>query len=291
MVSRNQHLVDLALDRALEVRTQTGADDKSPVDVFDLCNKLHVKVKFLDVSMEGLYLRGTDGGAEIWVSSLRPLPRRVFTCAHELGHHVFGHGFSVDEMVERAADEAESFDPEEFLVDTFAGFLLMPTIGLRRAFAIRGWEHQNVSPEQLFTIACSFGVGYETLVSHMTYSLRMYTQPRRKLLLKDSPKTIRRKLLGVDASDPLVIVDDHWLLPTVDLEVGTRLLLPGSAQVTSNHLLFERTTGVGNLYRAMKPGISRITRDDSDWAAFARISRFQFAGLSRYRHLEDDDDE
>jgi Zn-dependent peptidase ImmA (M78 family) len=290
MGTRYQHLIDLALDRSLDVRMSAGADVKSPICVFDLCDALSVRLKFVDLNMEGLYVRGRDGTAEILVSSLRPLPRRVFTCGHELGHHVFGHGFSVDQMVERM-EETANFDPNEFLVDTFAGFLLMPTIGIRRAFAVRGWRHQTASPEQLFTVACSFGVGYETLIAHMTFSLRMYSQAQRKLLLKDGPKSIRRRILGAESSDPLVIVDDHWQLPTIDLEVGTRVLLPRNTAVAGNHLASERQTPSGNLYRAERPGITRVTNEKSEWAAFVRVSRYQFAGLSRYRHLEEEEDE
>lgn len=290
MGSRYQHLIDAALDKSVDVRMNAGLGVKDPVCIFGLCESLGVRVRFVDVSMEGLYVRSKVGSPEILISAQRPIPRRVFTCAHELGHHVFGHGFSVDEMVGRA-EEDEGFDPDEFLVDTFAGFLLIPTIGLRRAFSVRGLNHKAASPLQLFTIACAFGVGYETLIKHMTYSLRMYTRSELKVLMRHGPKRIRTGVLGFETSDPLVIVDDHWRLPTIDLEVRGRVLLPDWATVTGDHLEFEGSTSSGKLYLARRPGISRVTREGSDWAAFVRVSRYQFAGLSRYRHLEDEDDE
>jgi hypothetical protein len=290
MGSRYQHLIDVALDKSVDVRTSAGVGVKNPVCIFGLCDSLGLRVRFVDVSMEGLYVRSKVGNPEILISAQRPIPRRVFTCAHELGHHVFGHGFSVDEIVGRA-EEDEGFDPDEFLVDAFAGFLLIPTIGLRRAFSVRSLNHKQASPLQLFTIACAFGVGYETLIKHMTYSLRMYTQPELKVLMRHGPKRIRTSVLGFETKDPLVIVDDHWQLPTVDLEVGSRVLLPDWATVTGNHLELEPGTLSGKLYRASRPGISRVSREGTDWAAFVRVSRYQFAGLSRYRHLEDEDDE
>jgi len=40
--------------------------------------------------MEGMYYRGDP--ARIVIGARRPLSRRNFTCGHELGHHIFGHG-------------------------------------------------------------------------------------------------------------------------------------------------------------------------------------------------------
>ena len=73
----------------------------------------------------------------IHVSALRPLARRTFTCAHELGHHVFGHGSTIDELRDDQSKSAER-PPNEILADAFAAFVLMPTLGLREAFTKRG---------------------------------------------------------------------------------------------------------------------------------------------------------
>jgi hypothetical protein len=42
------------------------------------------------------------------------MPRRAYDCAHELGHHVFGHGSSIDELREDAKAQPWE-DPKEFL--------------------------------------------------------------------------------------------------------------------------------------------------------------------------------
>lgn len=82
-----------------------------------------MKVQFLnDINTEGIY--ATRPKPMILISSLRPLSRRAFTCAHELGHHFFGHGSTIDELKEES--ESVDFQPHEFLADTFGGFLLMP---------------------------------------------------------------------------------------------------------------------------------------------------------------------
>src|SRR5262249_42959846 len=140
-------------------------------NVFDLCDSVTPKVRllFVDYSMEGCYLRSDR--PLIQISALRPLVRRVYNCGHELGHHVFGHGSTIDELQEDSRLDPYA-DPQEFLVNTFAGFLLMPKLGVRRAFSSRGWQLSQALPEQLYIVACHFGVGYETLVSHLAYGLR-----------------------------------------------------------------------------------------------------------------------
>jgi Zn-dependent peptidase ImmA (M78 family) len=111
-------------------------------------------VRFNNINMEGKYQRGLP--PRIHLSARRPLPRRTYNCAHELGHHVFGHGSSIDELREDAKSRPWE-DPKELLADTFAGFILMPIIGLRRAFSVRRWAPVTAMPAQIFTIACEFG--------------------------------------------------------------------------------------------------------------------------------------
>jgi hypothetical protein len=55
---------------------------------------LGVTVRFNNINMEGMYQRGAP--PRIHLSARRPLSRRTYNCAHELGHHVFGHGSSIE---------------------------------------------------------------------------------------------------------------------------------------------------------------------------------------------------
>jgi hypothetical protein len=171
-------------------------------------------------------------------------------------------------------------------VDTFAGFLLMPTLGVRRAFASRGWKPSVATPEQIFAVACSFGVGYETLITHMTFSLGLLDRSYAKTLRKDSPKSIRERLLGRSTVHPLVIVDHHWVMPTVDAEVDSLLLLPAGAQADGAALVLEETFCTGHLFRACRPGIFRVVVPETSSAVFVRIAKHEFVGLAQYRHLD-----
>jgi len=287
---RNQRkvLAQQAQQKAIDVRRNAGFDNKSPLCIYGLCDKLNVRVKFVDISMEGIYLREAE--PIILLSALRPLPRRIFTCAHELGHHVFGHGSTIDELIEES-ERSQAFQPEEFLANSFAGFLLMPVLGVRKAFVSRGWNAASATPDQIFTIACSFGVGYETLITHIAYSLRMLSSSRASTLLKTKPKAIREKVLERPSSDPLIIADEHWSMPTIDAEVGSLLLLPTSAEAANDTITLEENHPKGCLFKANCPGVVRVYCRDTGWAVFVRISRYQFTGLSQYRHLEEVEDE
>lgn len=283
-----QVLAQKAMLKSIEIRTQLGFSLNSPICIYDLCDKLKVKVRFVDINMEGMYIKGEE--PKILLSSLRPLSRRNFTCAHELGHHIFEHGSTVDELKE-GVDESNTFSPDEFLVDTFAGFTFMPPLAVRKAFVSRGWNFASATPRQFFTIACSFGVGYETLIKHMTYTLKMVSHSQASLLLKSSPKAIRKDILGQTSTDPLIIADLQWSLPILDAEVGSNLLLPSMAESAKDTITIQEELPLGRLFRANRPGLVRVYCPDSNWAIFIRVSRYQFEGLSKYRHLEDIEDE
>lgn len=276
----------LALDKSLDVREEAGYDFKSPLCVYDLCDDLEIKVRFVDdISMEGVYLPSQR--PMIVLSSLRPLLRRVYNCAHELGHHVFGHGGTIDELHSQL--DRTNINPEELLVDTFAGFLLMPAAGITRAFNMRGWTPQISTPKQIFTIACSFGVGYTTMVTHLAYGLEMVSRNKAETLKKIQLPAIRASLLGNKSRQGLIVADQHYAMPTIDVEVGMLVLVPNGAKAESDSLQHIGDVSQGRLFQARRPGLVRVEIAQSSWAVIVRISRFQYAGLSKYRHFEEVD--
>ena len=235
-----------------------------------------------------MYQRGEP--PRIHLSARRPLPRRAYNCAHELGHHVFGHGSSIDEL--REGVQVHSWeDPREFLADAFAGYTLMPIIGLRRAFAIRGWSPETATAVQMFTIACEFGVGYATLLTHLSVGVDMISRARATVLRRVTPKALRGDILGTYTSEPLIVADHHRAAPTIDTEVNTLLLLPPKTEGAGDRLVYEADLSVGRLFRAVRPGIVQTSANAGAWAAFVRIAPEAYIGLAEYRHLEDDPDE
>jgi hypothetical protein len=283
---------DLALDaaqRALRLRNEMGIGLQAPAPVFDIIDKLGVELRFWPIpSLEGVYR--AQPSPVILISSDRPPGRQVYTGAHELGHHVYGHGVAVDEASENAAQEGPaSADPEEYLADRFAGFFLMPATAVKHGFRTRGWEPKECTPRQVYAVASWLGVGYATLVHHMRGSLGMLTYQRSAQLLKATPKDIRAGILGRDVQENLFVVGEKWTDRAVDMQVGDLLMLPpGTLHEAANLRVVERT-GSAMLLTATAPGIGRVYRPESDWAAFVRVSRRGYVGRGAYRHWEDPD--
>ena len=119
----------------------------------------------------------------------------------------------------------------------------------------------------------------------------MIDEAKTETLLKKPLPLIRKEILGISLSDPLVVADEKWMLPTIDVEVGTSILVPANATGTGQLLTFEQDLAAGRLFRADRPGIERVHCPNSTWAAFVRVSRFQFEGLSKYRHFEEVENE
>lgn len=273
---------------AIATRAKAQLDQHSPVCIYGLSDALGIVVRFNNINMEGMYQRGTP--PRIHLSAHRPLPRRAFNCAHELAHHVFGHGSSIDQLREEAKENPWE-DPKEFLADAFAGFTLMPVIGLHRAFQVRDWNPGTTTASQMFTIACEFGVGYETLITHLSIGVKIISRGRAATLKKQTPKSLRKEILGAPTANPLLVVDRHQAGSTLDTEVDTLLLLPSGTEVTGSSLAHERDFADGRLFRAVRAGIVQASTEDGAWAKFVRVAPKGYIGLAKYRHLEEEPDE
>lgn len=288
MKTNFKELAGTALDMSLELKSSADIDLSLPINIFDICERLSITVRFVDISMEGMYVQAKR--PQILLSSLRPLVRRTFNCAHELGHHAFNHGTTADALLEEFQKPGYKKDPKEFLVDAFAGFFLMPVLGIRKAFSVRNWKIDTARPDEIYTVACSFGVGYETLIDHLTYGLGALQQARADFLRRKGPQSIRKGYLGFETSDPLIFVDEFSPQQPIDAEVGTRIIFPRDVMLEGESIASELLLFHGQVFRCLRPGIVRAVAKQRQWAAFVRIANFQFAGLSRFRHLEDVDE-
>lgn len=283
---------DLALDalgRALRLRGEMGIKPQAPAPVFDIIDRLGIELRFIPIpSLEGVY-KGQPNPV-ILVSSDRPPGRQAYTGAHELGHHVYGHGVAVGVANDDAGQEPpENTGPEEYLADRFAGFFLMPKTVVKHGFRARGWEPKNCTPPQVYTVASWLGVGYTALVHHMRGSLRMLTYPQSARLLKATPRVIRASILGRKVRENLFVVGEKWTDRAVDVQVGDLILLPSGTHHEAKNLQVVEETEGAVLLTATAPGIGRVYRPESGWATFVRASRRNYMGLGPYRHWEDPD--
>ena len=276
-------LAQQAVGEALRVRQRLGYGLSDAVCVYDLAERLGVEVRFLELpSMEGIYY--STCVPHIIVSSLRPSGRRVYTCAHELGHHVRGDGTHVDEFVERR--QSSNFDPSEFAADCFASALLMPKMAVERAFALRGWRVSECTPGQIYAVSNYFGVGYQSLIHHLRSGLSLLPASHAEQLLRVTPTKAQALALGMQVPEKVWIVDKHWMGRPIDVEEGDFIFIEGQPQVEGRCTEYILQSEKGTLLRAGQPGIGRLD-DRSGWAAFVRVSRRAFVGRNLYRHLEE----
>lgn len=132
-------------------------------------------------------------------------------------------------------------------------------------------------------------MGYETIIDHLAFGLRYITPARAELLKKSKLPQIRERTLGFASKDPLVIADAHHAMGTIDAEVGSLLLLPSGTAADSDHIEFVRDVQSSRVFKAIRPGLARVSTNG--WGIMVRVSRFQYAGLAQYRHLEDTDND
>jgi len=285
-----------AMKASIKARKLAGADHISPVNVYDACEAHDVVVRFNDISMEGMYDRHPK--PRIHISAIRPLTRRNLTCAHELGHHVFGHGSTIDELNDRV-HVADQNDPIEFIANQFAYFFTMPTLGIRNALVSRKVDLSQASAKQLFAVSSHFGVGYTTLLTHLRYSLNLLPDGQFQALRRVAPKALRSEILQFETDKPVVLVDDQWSSTTIDIETGDYVVLPAELSAVPEQLVPIGCVPDGFAYTAAKVGIGRANVTGLKSGCFVRVAKRStvggrevgYIGLARYRHLEDDDDE
>ena len=282
-----QELFMQGMQLALKTRLKAGFNVKSPICIYKLCEIENVIVRFNDINMEGMYDRKPK--PRIHLSALRPLGRRAFTCAHELGHHLFGHGSTIDELHSQINHIQQH--PNEILADAFASNILMPTLGIKEAFAKRKIALNNATALDMYAIACNFGVGQSTLVNHLAYGINLISKSHRDKLGKITPKMIRTEILGIEVPEPLIFTDIYWNNETLDMEKGALVLIPHGTFVDVNMLSLHSENKFGKVFRAIKCGITRIAIPGTTWATIVRIAPPKYLGLAKFRHLEEDVDE
>jgi hypothetical protein len=222
----------------------------------------------------------------ILVSAERPPGRRRYTCAHELGHHVFGHGARLDDLGD---EETDLLSSDEFTAQRFAAALLMPKLAVESAFTRRGWPVAQPTPEMVLVVAQELGVGFTTLVGYMERTLEHLPSAGAEALRRTRLPLLRNRIAGFEVEENLVVVDKHWGRQTIDVEVGDVVILPRNAQFDGacaelvdhplRHLI------------VCAPGIGRLLPGLWHHPISLRVCRKGFIGLARYRYLEEVDDD
>lgn len=274
-----------AVSQASKVRRELSIKNIAPVSIYDAAEKRGAAVLFTD-EVKGL--EGVYQNPHILLSALRPSGRQAFTCAHELGHHEYGHGMQLDE-IKNADFRAIQSGKDELIADTFAAHFLMPKLAIQNAFSKRMWDIKSPTPEQVYSISKYFGVSYDGLITHMAYGLKLMVSPLAESLRKITPKKIRSSFLGSDTTKDLIPVDCQWLDRPIDLEVGGFVLLPLGSVSTGSCISEIQTRSIGNLFQGTAPGECYVEVPHANWQIKIRVCRSQYVGWNCYRFEEDPD--
>jgi Zn-dependent peptidase ImmA (M78 family) len=272
-----------AMQASIRVRFDLGIGLEEPLCTYSACDRLGVPVRFVDISMEGIYSQTPL--PRILLSAWRPLVRRHFNCAHELGHHMYGHGFKLDEL-QASPETYDDHSPEEFLANTFAGHLLMPVLGIRRAFARRKVDALHAEPHQILAIACEFGVSYGALATQLKFCLNDINEPRRKQLTA-ARTNLQRSMIGSYQGRGIMYLDEYFGACAIDVEENYLIVAPAGA-VPSNHCV-ERLGNCahGVVFKVAARGSVELVVPGTTWTVAVRATSANFIGLARYRFLEE----
>ncbi|WP_175829937.1 ImmA/IrrE family metallo-endopeptidase [Burkholderia cepacia] len=284
-MSDKKALFTAAVAKALQARKRLGIALEEAVSPLDAAEKLGVEVRLADLpSMEGMYVSG--GRPTIILSSLRPFGRRNFTCAHELGHHAFGHGEQFDELTSDRSYRRAT-DSKEFQADTFAAFFLMPKSALENGMLRRQLKYDTLDPIAVYGLANWLGVGYSTLVNHMVNGIGTISRATGDRLLRSAPRDIRQQLIGTpSAAQQVVLADQHWRGRSIDCEVGDLIRVP-------ENCCYEgalAASPIVGFVQVQSVGISRIFHEEVGWSAFVRASLKNYKGRACFRFEEEVDE-
>lgn len=281
-----KELATTALFQAEKTRGKYSQSISAPVDPVDMAIKAGCEVIYAGLtSLEGMY--SPKPKPTILIGSMRPSGRRNFTCAHELGHHIFKHGTKLEAIIQKT--NPVDVLPDEFLVDSFAGFLLMPKSLVMSALKMRRYSASDLTPIQAYRLSSYLGVGYTTFLYHLHFVLNEkvsnYTQ-----LSKVSPREIKARY-GIPADRECAVVDRLWGGRPLDLQVGDFAIFPQNTFVDSNDkITLVNKLADDDIFMASTPGYTRAS-DGNGWAINIRISRHEYEGLAQYRFLEEEQGE
>lgn len=163
--------LEQAENAAVELRRKYDLGIRGISDVFLLIEAtlgyLLVRYPFGEESIQG-FASVFRGERVIFTNSSITYGREIFTVAHELGHHVLDIDPNRPTMIRDIT--TGRFDHQkrvEFRADAFAAALLMPSQGIREAFAQYLSRHTEVTPRLVIALMVEYKVSYRALVRRL----------------------------------------------------------------------------------------------------------------------------
>ena len=215
-------------------RKYTTTPLNMPICPYVLSEAMGFDLRFVNIpSFEGMYVANNS---LILISSERPEGRKRFTCAHEIGHHVLGHGTVIDEIIKSGSDKALELE-----ADLFAGLLLhyAPKVAVKGAIGRYGIKDKELTPLDVYVLSKYFGVSYAAFIHHIHHTLKLTTQNHYQQLLRANTKLseVRKALTGFNTGCQVIKVGAWWQERAIDIEVGDMIVSELDLQITGTDIL------------------------------------------------------
>ncbi|WP_344656745.1 ImmA/IrrE family metallo-endopeptidase [Catenulispora subtropica] len=153
----------------------------------------------------GIYFGPEDSGPAVLLNTRFDETAVRHTAAHELGHHVFGHGTQADDHIDSLEELGRrSWPMHEMAAEAFAAWFLMHPDCVATAMAGLGIA-KVASPEQVYQLSLWLGTSFRGTVRHLA-NLRRLSQRQAQAWIAASPARLRRTL-DADSVSPR-----HWQL-------------------------------------------------------------------------------
>lgn len=265
--------------KALQVRKKyLNAGANISICPYNLADAMGFDIRFVNIpSFEGMYL--ADEGV-ILISADRPEGRKRFTCAHEIGHHVLGHGTVIDEIIELGSDR--EIEKE---ADFFAGMLLMPSSAIKKAASDAGVTIDSIDSKDAYIFSKYFGLSYTAFLTHLFFNLKLISRDRFNRLKAEKLANIKTKLAPIMTNNQIIVVDKWWQGKAVDIEVGDIIVVNNECEIEGFSVCFSHESSGIYMYEAMSPGISKLSQ--REWASFVRVCRKKYTGMFQFMHEEE----
>ena len=274
-------LAKQAVYKASRLRMSNNINPFQGLCPFDLGRKLGISMRFVSIpNLEGMY--SIRPSPSIIIGNERPLGRRRYTCGHELGHHVFGHGCKIDEF------NFSLSNPEEYIAQRFSAALLMPKLAIDSIFSKRGWNIKTGSPEQFFLVAQELGVGYETLITNLEVNTKQLSKQQADNLRKVRLPSLRNLIAGFEVDFDVFHLSNSCARPKLDIEIGDILIVAEGTKIEAPCV--QKLMRPKMYFKGIAPG-STVIQFISGKSCELRVNRRKFCGLAHYMYLEEVDDE
>lgn len=266
--------------KALQTRLQyLGAKPSAPICPFNLAEAMGFDVRFVKIaSFEGMYLADDF---VVLIGAERPEGRKNFTCAHEIGHHVLGHGTVIDEIIESGSDKEIERE-----ADFFGGMLLMPESLIRRIAKDLQIDFLNPDPNKLYIASRYIGASFTALVTHLYFNLKLIDYATYQSIRKSDVSAIKRRLSGEKINGDVFVIGNWWRDKAINLCVGDLIISQDKCEIEGNAIVLIDGEKESQKIVATEPGFSKIVTPDG-WSAYIRVCRKDYVGMNQYRFEED----